>query len=89
MVTRLNLTKRPESLRESTPMIITQQFHAPATRSARKTRRERDVLAKAPQRVIFCDEMIAMSHLDLKMRQKSVVNKVKKHIFFLRGEKKH
>ena len=41
IVTRLNLTKRPQSLWESTPMVIPQRTYAPAVRSARKTRGER------------------------------------------------
>ena len=48
--TRLNLTKPPESLRESTPVVIPQQFHVPVTRSAWKTRRERALyLSIAPE----------------------------------------
>ena len=59
--THLNLTKRPESLRESTHMVIPQQFHAPATRSARKTRRERGVSCTSSP---VSGEMIAMRHLE-------------------------
>ena len=83
-----NLMFTPISLRESTPKVIPQQFYAPATRSARKTRGERADLGQKFQRLKFCEGIVAMRHLDLKMCPKSMANKDKKRVFFLRGEKK-
>ena len=77
----------PKTHRESTRMVIAQQFHAPATRSARKPRRERADRRKKFLWLKFCTQIIAMRHLDLKMRQKTVVNKVKKLIFLYAAKK--